>query len=51
MKKLLVCLLPLMFGAFHFVQAQTKKPVPVIFDTDIGPDYDDVGAITLFQSP
>ena len=24
-----------------------KEPVPVIFDTDMGPDYDDVGAITL----
>jgi hypothetical protein len=26
------------------VQAQQKKPVPIIFDTDMGPDYDDVGA-------
>jgi pyrimidine-specific ribonucleoside hydrolase len=50
MKKLLVCLLPMMFAAFHFAQAQTKKPVPVIFDTDIGPDYDDVGAITMLHA-
>jgi pyrimidine-specific ribonucleoside hydrolase len=31
--------------------AQTpKQPVSVIFDTDIGPDYDDVGAITLLHA-
>ena len=33
-----------------FIQAQIKKPVPVIFDTDMGPDYDDVGAITLLHA-
>jgi inosine-uridine nucleoside N-ribohydrolase len=27
-----------------------KKPVSVIFDTDIGPDYDDVGAIALLHA-
>lgn len=33
------------------VHAQEKdKPVPVIFDTDMGPDYDDVGAITLLHA-
>jgi inosine-uridine nucleoside N-ribohydrolase len=26
------------------------KPLPVIFDTDMGPDYDDVGAITLLHA-
>ncbi len=31
--------------------AQTvKQPISVIFDTDIGPDYDDVGAITLLHA-
>src|SRR5450432_1313512 len=33
-------------------QADFQKPaypVPVIFDTDFGPDYDDVGAITLLH--
>lgn len=40
----------------HFIGvAQTprkvdKVPVPVIFDTDIGPDYDDVGAIALLHA-
>ena len=27
-----------------------KKPVPIIFDTDIGPDYDDVGAIAMLHA-
>lgn len=35
------------------VNGQSVKPapaVPVIFDTDMGPDYDDVGAITLLHA-
>jgi len=32
------------------VAAQKSKPVPVIFDSDMGPDYDDVGAITMLHS-
>src|SRR5215210_5262834 len=32
------------------LQAQKQKPLPVIFDTDMGPDYDDVGAITLLHA-
>ena len=31
-------------------QAQKTKPTPVIFDSDMGPDYDDVGAITLLHA-
>ena len=31
-------------------QAQKTKPVPVIFDSDMGPDYDDVGALTLLHA-
>jgi len=31
-------------------QAQKTKPLPVIFDSDMGPDYDDVGAITLLHA-
>lgn len=27
-----------------------QKPTPVIFDSDMGPDYDDVGAITLLHT-
>jgi hypothetical protein len=34
-----------------FVQAQKKvSAVPIIFDSDMGPDYDDVGAITLLHA-
>lgn len=32
------------------MDAQTHKPLPVIFDTDMGPDYDDVGAIALLHA-
>ena len=31
-------------------QAQKSKPIPVIFDSDMGPDYDDVGALTLLHA-
>src|SRR4026208_2258621 len=30
--------------------AQKAKPIPIIFDSDMGPDYDDVGAITLLHA-
>ena len=33
------------------LSAQKKdKPTPIIFDSDMGPDYDDVGAITLLHA-
>jgi inosine-uridine nucleoside N-ribohydrolase len=32
------------------VQAQQKKPVSIILDTDIGPDYDDVGAVAILHA-
>ncbi|HVS90772.1 MAG TPA: nucleoside hydrolase [Mucilaginibacter sp.] len=31
-------------------RAQHKEPVRIIFDSDMGPDYDDVGAITILHS-
>lgn len=37
-------------GLLHAQPPQLKKPVPVIFDTDMGPDYDDVGAIALLHA-
>src|SRR5436190_6561995 len=40
-----IILLFLISGSF--IHAQPKK---VIFDTDMGPDYDDVGAITLLHT-
>jgi len=35
---------------FNNMQAQTHKAIPVIFDTDMGPDYDDAGAIALLHA-
>ena len=35
--------------AFSYAQ-KTNKPVSIIFDSDMGPDYDDVGAITLLHA-
>lgn len=32
------------------LQAKPQKPQSVIFDTDMGPDYDDVGAITMLHA-
>lgn len=31
-------------------QGNQTLPVPVIFDTDIGPDYDDIGAIAILHA-
>ncbi|CAN5484665.1 nucleoside hydrolase [soil metagenome] len=36
--------------AIQLTQAQPKQIPTVIFDTDMGPDYDDVGAITLLHA-
>jgi pyrimidine-specific ribonucleoside hydrolase len=35
---------------FSITPVHSQQPVPVIFDTDMGPDYDDVGAIALLHS-
>ncbi|MBO9565387.1 MAG: nucleoside hydrolase [Niastella sp.] len=49
--KLSPLLLLLLIGCTgNIVQAQQKKQVPLIFDTDMGPDYDDVGAIALLHA-
>ena len=47
MKKLITIFLLFMSPALF---AQHKKPVAVIFDTDIAPDYDDVGAMALLHA-
>lgn len=31
-------------------KSTSKKPVAIIFDTDIGPDYDDVGALAMLHA-
>jgi inosine-uridine nucleoside N-ribohydrolase len=40
----------LWLGAVSVAAQKNIKPVPVIFDSDMGPDYDDVGAITLLHA-
>ena len=46
-KIFLCCTLLIYFSS----QAQkNNEPVPIIFDSDMGPDYDDVGAITLLHA-
>ncbi len=47
MKK--ICILIFLFSYFAVI-AQKHQPVPVIFDTDIAPDYDDVGAMALLHA-
>lgn len=49
MKKLLTLALALAVLTLT-TSAQNSRAIPVIFDTDMGPDYDDVGAITLLHA-
>src|SRR6188768_496253 len=44
MNKLLILLL--LISGISFAQS----PIPIIFDTDIAPDYDDVGAMALLHA-
>lgn len=59
MKKYSILVIALMvFQAGPHAQAQVQRqtltqrtsPVPIILDTDIGPDYDDVGAVALLHA-
>lgn len=50
MKIFPLLLLLVVFCSSHYCQAQKQAPVPIIFDTDFGPDYDDVGAIALLHA-
>ncbi|MBD2751963.1 nucleoside hydrolase [Spirosoma validum] len=43
-------LLALTTGLVNGQSAKKEIAVPVVFDTDMGPDYDDVGAITLLHA-
>ncbi len=50
MKKLiLICSSLFLLNAFCTAQKKSK-PLPVIFDSDMGPDYDDVGAIAMLHA-
>lgn len=48
MKRLYLCLLAIALGLF--VRSNGQAPLKVIFDTDMGPDYDDVGAMAVLHS-
>jgi inosine-uridine nucleoside N-ribohydrolase len=37
-------------SCFVFTVNAQQKPVDIIFDSDMGPDYDDVGAITILHA-
>ena len=45
-----IILLNLFLISSLVMNAQNNKPIPVIFDTDMGPDYDDVGAMALLHA-
>ncbi len=47
MKKILITIF---IFSWYTISAQNKTPVPIIFDTDIAPDYDDVGAMALLHA-
>ncbi len=47
MKKIILCCA--LFTSF-ISNAQNHKPVAIIFDTDIAPDYDDVGAMAMLHA-
>src|ERR1700742_1031473 len=49
MRNRLLFLCTLLVLQSGMVEAQ-EKPLSVIFDSDMGPDYDDVGAITLLHA-
>jgi hypothetical protein len=54
LKQLLACgillLAAISAGICQRVGGKATRPVPILFDTDFGPDYDDVGAITLLHA-
>ncbi|MDR0796593.1 MAG: nucleoside hydrolase [Tannerella sp.] len=49
-KYLIFLLVLLSFVACTQQKTETVVPVAIIFDTDLGPDYDDVGALTLLHA-
>src|ERR1700743_3138301 len=44
------CLLFFLLVLSGLITKSQDKPLPVIFDSDMGPDYDDVGAIALLHA-
>lgn len=53
MKKILsslVAVVLLTYGCARQLKENAIKPVKIIFDTDLGPDYDDVGALAFLHA-
>jgi inosine-uridine nucleoside N-ribohydrolase len=48
--KIRLLLFFLLLSAAGYGQPGSKKPVSIIFDSDMGPDYDDVGAIAVLHA-
>src|SRR6476659_1934898 len=48
--KIFVCSFMLVSAFCVQAQLPARTAVPIIFDTDMGPDYDDTGAITLLHA-
>lgn len=38
------------YGCMNGIREKTGTPVKIIFDTDLGPDYDDVGALAFLHA-
>ena len=49
LRRLLIVFVVLLLVFFSRAQ-KSSSPTPVIFDTDMGPDYDDAGAITILHA-
>jgi len=47
---LLLAALFLFWGCTNHTSKKRDKPVKIIFDTDLGPDYDDVGALAFLHA-
>ena len=50
LNKIIVFVCCVLIAGSAISQKKPAKPVPIIFDSDMGPDYDDVGAITLLHA-
>jgi len=47
---MLMVLLLLTCGCRNYTKEKSDQPVKIIFDTDLGPDYDDVGALAFLHA-
>jgi len=48
--RLLLCFCLAWLCLYHPATAQSRNPVPILLDTDMGPDYDDVGALAVLHA-